>query len=218
MQNVIIGVIAPKGSGKTTRVSEYIQTQPRVAIYDPMAASDFQYHAVCEETIKADLARFMVAIQEEEFSILYEPQMPVQDGDSWKYPDFAQFIGLCYLRAQKFGPMCLIVDEAHYTMAARTMPLEMWNIATNSRRWGLDIIWITQRFSGVNTWMRSNADEYWFFRLASPGDLNIVRDICGADVADDVRELRRLDTTCSPIVAGQMLKWSSLDGSIKVIE
>jgi len=112
--------------------------------------------------------------------------------------------------------MMVIVDEAHYTMSKRTMPLEMWNIITNGRRYGLDVVWITQRFVGVNGWVRANADEYWFFRLVHPADLQTVSEICGQEIMEQVRNLRRLDANSSPVVPGQLLKWNSLDGSTEV--
>jgi Zonular occludens toxin (Zot) len=215
MQNKIIGVVAPKGSGKTTRVAELVRVTPRVAIYDPMGATDYQYRSVASHIVSQDLALAHQAMAEERFQILYEPQPPTQDGEEWFYPDFTTFIAKCWRRCQLIGPMMLIVDEAHYTMSKRTMPLEMWNIITNGRRYGLDVVWITQRFVGVNGWVRANADEYWFFRLVHPADLQTVNEICGSDVMEQVRNLRRLDAANpEEIVPGQLLRWNSLDGSV----
>lgn len=216
MQNIVIGVVAPKGSGKTTRVADLVSTQARVAIYDPMAATDFQYRKVASHIVSHDLREAHLILAEEEFQMLYEPETPVQDGEEWYYGDFRPFLAKCWNRVQKIGPMMLIVDEAHYTMSSRTMPLEMWNIITNGRRYGLDVVWITQRFVGVNGWVRANADAYWFFRLAHVADLATVRDICGGEVMERVRNLRRLDQNKVPPLAGEMLIWSSLDGSVTV--
>jgi hypothetical protein len=216
MMNKVIGVIAPKGSGKTTRVAELVRSTPRVAVYDPMAATDNQYRLAASEIIVQDLKAFHTAIAEENFQVLYEPALPVQDGEEWFYPDFRPFIQKVWRRVQLIGPMMVVIDEAHYTMSKRTMPIEVLNIITNGRRYGLDIVWITQRFVGVNSWARANADEYWFFRLAHPADIDTVSQIAGPDVADQVMQLRRLDANTSPVVPGQMLKWSSLDGSVEI--
>ena len=214
--NKIIGVVAPKGSGKTTRVAELVRGTSRVAIYDPMAQTDTQYRLVASEIIEHDLAAFHKAIAEENFQVLYEPELPVQDGDEWLYPDFRAFIAKVWRRVQLIGPMMVVIDEAHYTMSKRSMPIEVLNIITNGRRYGLDIVWITQRFVGVNSWARANADEYWFFRLAHPADIDTVSQIAGPECADSVVNLRRLDASASPVVPGEMLIWSSLDGSTQI--
>jgi hypothetical protein len=216
MMNKIIGVVAPKGSGKTTRVAELVRTTPRVAVYDPMAATDFQYRMAASEIIERDLDAFHQQIAEENFQVLYEPELPVQDGEEWYYPDFRPFIQKVWRRVQLIGPMMVVIDEAHYTMSKRTMPVEVLNIITNGRRYGLDIVWSTQRFVGVNGWARANADEYWFFRLAHPADIHTVSEIAGPEVAEQVSQLRRLDTNVQPVVPGEMLIWSSLDGSSRI--
>lgn len=218
MQNKIIGVVAPKGSGKTTTVAGLVAITPRVAIYDPMAATDTQYRRVASHIVVNDLSAAHKVMAENNFQLLYEPALPRQDGAEWVYPDFIEFLRRVWRRVQLVGPMMLVIDEAHYTMSARTMPLEMWNIITNGRRYGLDIVWVTQRFVGVNGWVRANADEYWFARLVHPADLQTVASVCGSDVAEQVRALRRLDANRSPVVPGEILVWNSLDGSAKVID
>lgn len=218
MQNRVIGVVAPKGSGKTTTVADLVRTTPRVAIYDPMAETDFQYRRVASHIVSRDLREAHKIMAEDNFQLLYEPELPSQDGEEWYYADFRPFLMKVWRRVQLIGPMMLIVDEAHYTMSGKTMPLEMWNIITNGRRYGLDIVWITQRFVGVNGWVRANADEYWFFRLVHPADLLTVREIAGPEVAEQVRNLRRLDSKKNPPVAGELLIWNSLDGSTRVID
>jgi hypothetical protein len=213
MMNKIIGVVAPKGSGKTTVVAELVKQTPRVAVYDPMAATDFQYRMAVGEIIERDLGALHTLLAEDQFQVLFEPELPVQDKEEWYYPDFQPFIHKIWRRVQLIGPMMVVIDEAHYTMSKRTMPVEVLNIITNGRRYGLDIVWITQRFVGVNSWARANADEYWFFRLSHPADLDTVSQIAGPGVADQVSNLRRLDTTGNPVVPGEMLVYSTLDGS-----
>lgn len=214
MQNKIIGCVAPKGSGKTTRVAELVRTTPRVAIYDPMAQTDIQYRRVASHIIERDLRAFHECIAEDNFRVLYEPEPPSQDGEEWFYADFPNFLQRCWRRVQLVGPMCIVIDEAHYTMSSHTMPKEMWDVITNGRRYGLDVCWITQRFIGVNGWVRANCDSYWFFRLVHPADIKTVSEICGPEIADQVRNLRRLDQHSG--VPGEMLIWDSLDGSVIV--
>ena len=72
--------MAPKGSGKTTRVAELVRITPRVAVYDPMGDTDFPYKMVASQIISNDLRALHVAIAEENFQVLYIPEPPTQDG------------------------------------------------------------------------------------------------------------------------------------------
>lgn len=216
--NQIIGVIAPTGSGKSFEVTKRIfLTTACVAIYDPQAARDMDYRMAASHIVEYDLKQAQAILAEDNFQLLFRPIDPVPVGDEYKFEDFSAFIKMCYRRCELIGPMTLIVDEAHFTCSKRTMPYDLLKVTTMSRSVGLDVVWITQKFSGVNTWMRGNAHKYWIYRLASPGDLDIVAQVCGAEVADRVVNLRRLeqgpDGTAIP---GELLVWSSLDGSVVV--
>lgn len=217
--NRIIGVVAPKGSGKSHQVTTdiFIPTS-RVVIYDPQAARDTDYRMAATHIVERDIVECCKIMgQEENFKILFAPADPVQDGDEWKFTDFGPLIMKCFRYCELVpGGMTLVVDEAHFTCSKRTMPYELMKVTTTSRAVGLNVVWVTQKFSGVNTWLRGNADEYWLFRLASPGDLDIVAQVCGPEVEDQIVSLRRLDNSSGALVPGQMLVWSSLDGSVTI--
>ena len=216
--NEIIGVIAPTGSGKSHEVTERIfRVTPCVAIYDPQAARDMDYRMAASHIVEYDLAEARTVMAEDNFQLLFRPIDPVPVGDEYKFEDFPAFIKMCYRRCELIGPMTLIVDEAHFTCSKRTMPYDLLKVTTMSRSVGLNVVWITQKFAGVNTWMRGNAHKYWIFRLASPGDLDIVAQVCGAEVADQVVQLRRLEKgDDGRAMPGELLIWSSLDGSVVV--
>jgi len=214
MDNEIIGVIAPARSGKTTRVARFVKSRQRVAIYDPQAITDVQYRMAATHIVKKDLTELGKIIAEDEFRVLYEPEEPIYDGDSWEFTDFAPFLKKCLRRAELIGPMTVVVDEAHFTMSMRSMPIELWRTITVGGHYGIDLVWITQRFSGVNPWARANAREYWFFRTHHPAEQKIITDICGPEVAEQVANLRRLDQRTSPITPGQMLRWR--DGEVVI--
>lgn len=216
MDNDIIGVIAPARSGKTTRVAKFVASRPRVAIYDPQAVTDIQYRKVATHIVKQDLNELGRIIAEDQFRVLYEPVEPIYDGDGWEFTDFAPFLKKCLRRAELIGPMTVVVDEAHFTMSMRSMPIELWRVITTGGHYGIDLVWITQRFSGVNPWARANAREYWFFRTHHPAETKIISDICGEEIAEQVSQLRRLDQRTTPITPGQMLRWR--DGEVVVEE
>lgn len=210
--------MAPKRSGKTTNVAELVRTCPRVAIYDPRAVTDVQYRRVASHIIVHDMNELRQVIAEDNFQVLFEPLQPEVDGEEYYFSDFRPFVRMCWRRAQLIGPMTIIVDEAHFTMSKRSMPPEIADVVTTGGHYGCDLIWITQRFTGVNSWARANADEYWFFRVIHPADLKTIADICGPEIADQVQNLRRLDLKVQPVVPGELLKWNSLDGSVEVID
>lgn len=218
--NKTIGIVAPSGSGKTTVVaSEIVAVSPCVAIYDPQAARDTQYRMAADHIIDdSDLNAFHRILAEPQFKVLFKPKDPIIEGNKADFTDFAQFIRKCYRRCELIGPMTLIVDEAHFTCADRSIPYDLLKVTTMARSVSLDTVWVTQKISGVNTWLRSNAHEYWFFRIVSERDLDIIAEICGNDVAEEVANLRRLDMHASPVAPGQLLKWSSLDGSVTIID
>jgi len=192
---------------------------PCVAIYDPQAARDMDYRMAASHIVEYDLAEARTVMAEDNFQMLFRPIDPVPVGDEYKFEDFPAFIKMCYRRCELIGPMTLIVDEAHFTCSKRTMPYDLLKVTTMSRSVGLNVVWITQKFAGVNTWMRGNAHKYWIFRLASPGDLDIVAQVCGADVADQVVQLRRLEKgPDGKAMPGQLLIWSSLDGSVEILD
>ena len=216
MDNKIIGVVAPARSGKTQRVAEFVRVTPRVAIYDPQALTDVQYRNIATKIVKQDLRELHFALAEDDFKILYEPQEPTFDGRTWEFPDFPKFLAKCLRRAELIGEMTVVVDEAHFTMSQRSMPIELWRVITVGGHYGLNLVWVTQRFSGVNPWARSNAREYWFFRTHHPAEIVLISDICGEEVAAQVQQLRRLDQNTVPVTPGQMLRWSSYDGTVVI--
>jgi hypothetical protein len=216
LDNEIIGVIAPARSGKTTRVAKFVASRPRVAIYDPQAKTDTQYRMVATHIVQHDLVELgrIIAEEKEPFRVLYEPVEPVYDGVSWEFTDFAPFLKKCLRRAELIGPMTVVVDEAHFTMSMRSMPIELWRVITTGGHYGIDLVWITQRFSGVNPWARANAREYWLFRTHHPAEAKIISDICGPEIAEQVSNLRRLDQRTHPVTPAQMLRWR--DGEVKI--
>jgi hypothetical protein len=219
MMNRVIGVVAPKGSGKSHEVTKRVfAPTPCVAIYDPQADRDSDYRMAASHIVDRDLKEARKVLAEENFQLLFRPDDPIQDGDEWRFEDFGPFLMMCFRRCELIGPMTLVVDEAHFTCSKRTMPYELMKITAMSRAVGLNVIWVTQKFSGVNTWLRSNADEYWIFRLASPGDLDIVNQVCGSEVEERIVQLRRLDDSSGQLIPGEMLIWSSLDNTVRIID
>lgn len=174
--NKTIGIVAPSGSGKTTVIaSQIVAVSPCVAIYDPQAARDTQYRMAADHIIDdSDLNAFHKILAEPQFKVLFKPKDPIIEGNKADFTDFAQFIRKCYRRCELIGPMTLIVDEAHFTCADRSIPYDLLKVTTMARSVSLDTVWVTQKISGVNTWLRSNAHEYWFFRIVSERDLNII--------------------------------------------
>lgn len=206
MHNVIIGVIAPKGSGKTHAVTQAIPGMERVAIFDMLR--EFSYIQCSQELIVGEPRKFGNALMAEQFKITYRPTVFLAKGDDYECPEFHWFAKACYMR----GDMWMIVDEAHYLCTAHTCPAVLYDAAVIGRHRRLNVIYITQSFSAVSRMLTRNTDEFWFFRISEPIDLQGIRDRCGDEIRDRVRSLRGLQKpepeNNKPLVPGEMLRWT----------
>src|ERR1700757_149993 len=72
--NKIIGVIAPKGSGKSYEVTRRIfAPSPCVALYDPQAARDNDYRIAASEIVEYDLRAAHEVLAQPQFRLLFRP-------------------------------------------------------------------------------------------------------------------------------------------------
>lgn len=211
MQNTITGVIAPKGSGKTYTVTQMIQGMERVAVFDMVR--EFQY--LCCEPVTGKPRQFCEMLRQQQFRIAYRPTVFERDGDEIHCPELEPIVTACYLR----GDMTLVIDESHLLLTARRCPtmLLISNWVGRHRRFSL--VYVAQTFSTVSVPLRRNTDEFYFWRLIEPSDLNGVRERCGDEVANAVSTLRAtedLRDKGGTITPGQMLHWNKTHGILEI--
>lgn len=207
LSNKIIGVIAPKGSGKTHAVCEYLRRQNRFAAF-VIFRNDVGYLGPADEVIAENPRRLMESMSEENFRIVYHPSPPVvKDGDI-EISFIDKFIDICFKR----GNMLMVLDEAHMICTNRTMPPSLMMAMVDGRRRGLDILYVSHRFATVNRMLTTNTDEFWFWKIIEPADLDGIRGRCGVETMERVRALRRLEQIDGRIIPGEMLRWSTYTG------
>lgn len=207
MKNKIIGVIGPKGSGKTYSVAEYMQQLDRVAVFDLVHESGY---------LKDDSITYVGAPQAfgqslllDKFCSLYRPIRFNVEGDKIECPFFNTFVKLCYLR----GSMTMIIDEAHMLCNAHSCPPMLATANFIGRHRQLSIIYVAQSFSAVTRPLTRNTDEFWFWRIIEPSDLEGIAKRCGNETAQAVTQLQKLEFTDKGIVPGKMLKWDIWNGA-----
>jgi len=208
MKNKIIGAIGPKGSGKTHSVAEYIRTLDRVAVFD--LVHEAGYISDNSEIYQGTLQQFGQSLLRDNFCSIYRPTKYSIEGDLVVCPSFETIVKLCYLR----GNMTLVIDEAHLLCTSRSCPpmLTISNLIGRHRQ--LSLVYVAQSFAAITRPLTRNTDEFWFWRIIEPVDLDGIRDRCGRDTADRVQNLRKLEQGNNGIIPGEMVKWNIWEGTV----
>lgn len=208
MNNRIIVVIAPKGAGKTYRVAQMVRESERVAVFDMTWEAAYNE---CQ-SFKGRPREFAASIHPnvKSFRCAYRPTTIEPDKDLVTCPELEPFIKLCYLR----GDMTMVIDEAHLICSGRNCPRSLLMSCLVGRHRRLNIVVVAQRFTGVHGSLRANADEFWFWRIIEPADVEGIADRCGPEVAEQVTNLRVLERTSdTEVTPGQMLIWDKSKGA-----
>lgn len=205
MQNKIIGAIAPKGSGKTHAVGQYIDTLSRVVTFD--LVHEAGYVRDDSQIITGNLQHFGSLLLQQEFNLVYRPTKYLIEGDKIICPSFHEVVKLCYIA----GDLTLVIDEAHLLCNAHSCPpmLMVSNLIGRHRR--LSLLYVGQSFSAITSPLRRNTDEFWFWRIIEPSDLMGIRDRCGIEMAERVANLRKLEQG-PPLIAGEQIRWDIWNG------
>lgn len=217
MQRKIIIVIGPSGSGKTRKVSEMCAKLPRVATFDMMR--DEQYADGKTTVVVGHPREFAEAIgpEHEVFRVVYHPVIitPLENG-LVESPEFEPLLKLCHLR----GDMYFVIDEAHLWCNSRNCPPELMMASLVGRHKQFSMILIAQSFSMIHPTIRRNMDELYTWKTVEPNDLDGIRERCGREVEEQVRNLRAVELTEDNefVKAGQMLHWTKSRGVVEVTE
>lgn len=216
MFNKIIILIGPKRSGKTRKASELVRELPRTVTFDLMKDGQYENGAVIYRGKPAELAR-NIGKDKETFQAVYQPTIVnLRDNGLIDSPEFQPILKLCHLR----GDMYFVIDEAHLLCNSRNCPSELVMASYVGGHSGFSMILIAQSFSGIHPIIRRNADEFYFWKLIEPADLDGVKERCGGQVADKVAELRATETDDNNQFkkAGQVLYWSKSKGLGEISE
>ena len=181
-----------------------------VAVFDILHES--QYLSACNEVVTGQPKRFAELLTGPPIKIAYRPVVfRMVDGEE-NVPEFEPFVKLCYLK----GKMTMVVDEAHNLCSPNYMPDAFLDAVRLGRHRELNITYIGQSWAGIARPLTAATDEYYFFKIIEPRDLEGIRQRCGDEVMERVKNLRRLDYTKEGIpIPGEILHWSSYEGVIE---
>jgi hypothetical protein len=216
MFNKIIIVIGPKRSGKTRKVASLIEDIDRSVTFDLMKDGQYSERNAVVRGRPADLAR-AIGPDVKKFAIIYQPVIiNLKDNGLINSPEFEPILKLCHLR----GDMYFIIDEAHLICNSRNCPPELVMASYVGGHSGFSMILIAQSFSGIHPIIRRNADEFYFWKIIEPSDLEGVADRCGSEVADKVASLSATETDDNNQFkkAGGILHWTKNSGIKEVTE
>lgn len=212
MKNVIVCIIAPKGRGKTFAMSKAVGEMERVAVFDMIHE---QAYGICEPIV-GNPKQFaqMIHPSREQFKVAYRP-IVFQNDEKFadKCPELEPFIKLCYLR----GNMWMIIDEAHLICNSRNCPNMLLTSNFLGRHRELSIGLVAQRWTGIHRDITNNSDEFLFWKIVEPADLNGIRERCGEEVMRQVQQLRALENRPDgTIIPGQCLRWNNSVGVVSI--
>jgi len=223
MQNKIICVIGPKGSGKTFTVCEAVNKMERVVIFDMI--HETAYAEVLEKSdsennviITGQPKAFAKAISQDKdrFKVIYRPtNLEVVKMGLVETNEFGPITKLVFLR----GDCWYVIDEAHLLCNSHNCPKELMIANLLGRHRRMSIVLVAQSFTGIHPAIRKNTDEFMFWRIIEPSDLEGISKRCGKDVMEQVQSLRPLqrDPKTEKLIApGQMLRWDKLNGVIEI--
>lgn len=202
--------MAPKGRGKTyLTCNDLIPRYERVAVFDMLHEAG--YGACCNEIIVGNPKAFAEAIRKNEFKIAYRPKrfFAEKKGDDYAI-ELEPFIKCCYLRAD----CTMVIDESHQVCNPHSVPPSLLYAVRLGRHRRLNQIYITQSFSAVARPITQNADEFYFYKIIEPADIDGIYQRCGKQIAENVESLRAIerDEKGNLIRPGEILHWSTYNG------
>lgn len=169
-RSVLVGMT---GSGKTTLAKALVQWYPFVVVYDVkgmMKASEWPGFELVKE--------FDKLIRTDSRKVIYQPiyaELPQKD---WSICE--KFFEWIYMRKNT----CLMVDEVYGCTAKQEMPDYYKAILTRGRERGITLLSCTQRPAMIPSFILSESENYYVFRLQLPQDRKRIEEIKGFPVAE----------------------------------
>ena len=213
-QTKITGIIGPKGSGKTYLSSRRFGLEKNAVFFD--VAEDDSVLPFATAIIEAPRDAYEVrrAVMRDwndkgENRIVWRSQnLRIGKKGLCTYYDLDALIkAIC-----EIGSLTFYVDEAHQVCNAWTSTPEFIRLIRLGRHWNVNIVWVSQRFATVHRELTANTDEFVFFRLWEPLDLDAVKNRCGVATANRVRELHRIKTgSDGKVIPGEHLVFNVLE-------
>ena len=174
MKNEVILITGQRGSGKTTRIKELIDSFERAIIFDLLG--EFTYYKTT-----LNLQRFfseLTVIKSKNFFTLnyYNPKNSEED-----------FEIVCKA-INRLNDVVFVVDEIDYFCNAHMIPRDFDEIVKRGRHQELQLIVATRRPHEIPPIIRSQISRLITFRHVEPNDLRYLQEISGVD-GDRIQKL-----------------------------
>lgn len=219
LQNKIIGVIGPKGSGKSYRSAKLFAQCHCAILYDIAHDEDYYQHATLITNDTAQLFKELRKWKDSDdsaietggervpFRAIYQVQnsdlMP--KGKELIYLTATPVVEECYF----VGNCTLFLDEAHELCSQYSIDWRLRKVVRLARHQQLNIVWISQSMNEIHREIRRNTDEYHFYKIHEPRDLEAIGERCGEECAVKVSQLQRLKRENGKLIPGTCLVWVS---------
>lgn len=187
--NQIVGIIGPKGSGKTYFTCELIRNQRRIAVFD--TAQEPSYIHVVDEIVFGNPEMLKAILLTPDFSVAYRT-LHLDEG-------FHHFATLSFLA----GDMTMVIEEVDQLCSPHYIHEDMKLAADIGRHRNLNLIYICRAFSEISKTLTRGTNSFILFNTHEPRDLIAIEDRFGSEVSDAVTRLRRLQPPTPP----QYLLW-----------
>lgn len=201
--NTITGIIAPKGSGKTYYTVELIKSIDRLAVWDIL--HEQAYLNVADDLFCGEPKRFLQALQEPKFRLVYRPYF-FEVGFDW-------FASGAYLA----GNCTVVIEEVDQLSSPYYKHEWIDRLVNLGRHRQVSIIYLCRRMANIHRDLTANTNQFAFFKIIEPRDLEAVSDRCGMTVAEQVQNLNRLQIENGQVtVPGQRLTWSDTETEVQI--
>ena len=176
LQNIIVGIVGRKGSGKSTVLAELIRHKRRVVILD-----------VCAEhrspNIFTELDEFAEYLRRHEQGPLHCAYRPIEESPE----EALEFVCDEIYNA---GNLCFCLEEAARFTSPGSMPQALDLVIRLGRHRGIDTIWTAQRVSEISRTLSAMTDVWVLVGACTePRDLDCLEDRCGKAVCLKVQKL-----------------------------
>lgn len=176
-QNRVIGIVGYRGSGKSTRLRDILQSRPRVLVFDTVADhSDWLPNRIRDLD---RLSRFLGwAGTQPTAAASFIPEFELEE----------VFDSVCE-SVYTAGDLAFAVEEVPMLVTAAYVPENFSRIMRLGRHRAIDLLYTGQRFAEIARGLTATTDAFILFSQSEPNDLDALAKRCGREVADRVAAL-----------------------------
>jgi len=182
VQNVIIGIIGRKGTGKSTITREILKRSRRLFVFD--TAND---HGWIPDTFvqidEAVLFIFDKGTSEADYKARYIPEE--EEEDDALVRDVNEIAKMIW----ETGNVCFVIEELPMMSSAQWAPAKVKRLFRLGRHRGINLLYTGQRAAEIPRIATHSTDVFILFHTSEPLDLDRISERCGPECAAVVSAL-----------------------------